>query len=73
MLERVTRVDFNTLDYEVTIDDPGAYTASWKSGYTKKWEAGTDLFEYICQGNNYAPQLMIGVTGEERGTSVVVP
>ena len=25
-IERFTRTDFNTLRYEVTIDDPGAYT-----------------------------------------------
>jgi hypothetical protein len=72
-LERLTRLDFNTLDYEVTIDDPGAYTAPWTSGYTKRWEPGTELFEYMCQGNNYAPQLMIGASGEQRGTSIVVP
>jgi len=72
-LERLTRLDFDTLNYEVTIDDPGAYTAPWTSGYTKQWQPGTELFEYICQGNNYAPQLMIGVSGEERGTSIVVP
>jgi hypothetical protein len=73
-LERVTRVDFNTLNYEVTIDDPGAYTAPWTSGYTKQWEAGTDLFEYVCQENNYGPQLMVGVEdGERRGDVVFVP
>jgi hypothetical protein len=74
MLERVTRVDFNTLNYEVTVDDPGAYTAPWTSGYTKQWEQGTDLFEYVCQENNYGPQLMIGVTdGESRGGLAFVP
>jgi hypothetical protein len=73
MLERVTRVDFNTLNYEVTIDDPGAYTAPWTSGYTKQWESGTDLFEYICQENNYAPQLMQGTGDTVRRSSVIVP
>jgi hypothetical protein len=75
MLERVTRVDFNTLNYDVTIDDPGAYTAPWTSGYTKQWESGTDLFEYICQENNYGPHLMRGDSdgdGELR-SSVTVP
>ena len=73
MLERVTRVDFNTLNYEVTIDDPGAYTAPWTSGYTKQWESGTDLFEYICQENNYAPQLMQGDGDTVRRSSIIVP
>jgi hypothetical protein len=49
-LERLTRLDFNTLNYEVTIDDPGAYNAPWTSGFTKRWEPGTKLFEYKCHG-----------------------
>jgi hypothetical protein len=72
-IERITRLDFNTLDYEVTIEDPGAYTARWTSGYTKQWETGTDLFEYVCQENNYGPQLMVGVEDGELRTSVIVP
>jgi hypothetical protein len=73
-IERVTRVDFNTLNYEVTVDDPGAYTAAWTSGYTKRWEAGTELFEYVCQENNFGPQLMVGEeNGERRGDVVFVP
>jgi hypothetical protein len=73
LIERLTRTDFNSLDYEVTIDDPGAYTATWTSGYTKTWESGTDLFEYVCQENNYGPQLMVGVEDGEVRTSPFVP
>ena len=73
LIERLTRVDFDTLDYEVTIDDPGAYTAPWTSGYIKRWEAGTDLFEYVCQENNYGPQLMVGVEDGDIRSSVIVP
>ena len=73
LMERLTRTDFDTLDYSVTIDDPGAYTAPWTSGYTKQWEEGTELFEYICQENNYGPQLMGGVDAGERRSSEVVP
>ena len=72
-IERLTRVDFDTLNYEVTIDDPGAYTARWTSGYTKRWEAGTDLFEFVCQENNYGPQLMVGVENGEVRSSEIVP
>lgn len=72
-IERVTRTDFNTLRYEITVDDPGAYTASWTSGYTKRWNPGIEPFEYVCQENNYGPQLMIGVTGGDVRTSSVIP
>ena len=42
----LTRTNFDTLNYEVTIDDPGAYTAPWTSGYTLGWQKGYELFEY---------------------------
>ena len=40
LTERFTRTDFNTLKYEVTVDDPGAYTAPWTSGFALRWTAG---------------------------------
>src|SRR5262249_5179150 len=69
LVERLTRVDFDTLDYEVTIEDPGAYTASWKSGYTLGWSSGRELFEYVCQENNLSPESMVGAGL----TSVIAP
>ena len=72
-LERFTRVDFDTLKYEITIDDPGAYTAPWTSGYTKHWQAGDELFEYVCQANNYGLELMVGVEGGDVRHSTIAP
>ena len=60
LIERVTRVDFLTLEYEVTIDDPGTYTGPWTTGFSKRWSDGEEMFEYVCQDNNYASELMIG-------------
>lgn len=56
LTERFTRTDFNTLKYEVTVDDPGAYSAPWTSGFSLRWQPGTELFEYLCQGNNFFPE-----------------
>ena len=72
-IERVTRQDMNTLKYELTVDDPGAYTAPWTSGYTLRWTPNLETFEYVCQENNYGPQMMVGVEGGETRTSPVVP
>jgi hypothetical protein len=58
LTERLTRVNFDTLNYEATIDDPGAYTAPWTSGYTLGWNRGAELFEYVCQENNLSPESM---------------
>jgi hypothetical protein len=60
LTERLTRTDFDTLNYEVTIDDPGAYTAPWTSGYTLGFSRGNELFEYMCQENNLSPESMTG-------------
>jgi hypothetical protein len=73
LVERLTRVDYNTLKYEVTIDDPGAYTATWKTGFTMQWTEGTELFEYICQDNNLGPQLMVGSETSVDRISPIVP
>ena len=69
LVERLTRINFETLNYEVTIDDPGAYTAPWTSGYTLGWSKGLDLFEYVCQENNISPESM----GGDALTSRIVP
>ena len=63
LVERLTRVDYNTLKYEVTIEDPGAYTSTWKTGFNMQWTEGTELFEYICQDNNQASETMVGNEG----------
>jgi hypothetical protein len=60
MTERVTRTSFDTINYEVTVDDSGAYTAPWTSGYTLGWTRGGELFEYVCQQNNLSPESMAG-------------
>jgi len=40
MIERWTMVDPNTIDYEITIEDPTLYTRPWKMTYPKR-RAGT--------------------------------
>jgi len=60
-IERFTRSDANTMQYQATIDDPGAYTATWTTQmFTMRWTANADLFEYICQDNNKGPEMMLG-------------
>ena len=52
VVEKLTRRDKNTLHYEVTIDDPGAYTKPWTAAWNIAWRANGELAEYICQENN---------------------
>jgi hypothetical protein len=51
LVEKFTRTDANTLKYEVTIDDPGAYTRTWTSGWNLQWIPGEELPAYFCQDN----------------------
>jgi len=58
-VERFTRTDFDTIKYEVLIDDPNVYTKPWSGGFDLRWSPNIELFEYICQDNNTAPELMM--------------
>jgi hypothetical protein len=73
VVERFTRVDATTLKYEVTVDDLGAYTAPWTSGLLLRWDSTQELFEYVCQDNNLAPEMMVGTSEKVDRTSVIVP
>jgi hypothetical protein len=52
VVERFTRPSKQTLHYEATIDDPGAYTKPFKVAWDIPWNARGELTEYICQENN---------------------
>lgn len=60
LVERVTRIDGDTLRYEATIDDPLTYTEPWTGGWNLAWLHDIELFEYICQENNFDPEHMVG-------------
>lgn len=55
LIERISRPNLRTLAYEVTIDDPGAYTKPWTGRWTinektaSSWMAGSEIFEFICE------------------------
>ena len=73
-IERLTRTDMNTLKYQATIDDPGAYTKPWTTtDFTLRWRPGDELFEYICQQFNQGPELMLGSQDEIDNTRFFVP
>jgi hypothetical protein len=72
-IERFTRTNSLAIKYELTVDDPGAYTATWSTGFDLRWEDGTELFEYVCQQMNYAPELMVGGGKSIDRTSAIIP
>jgi hypothetical protein len=73
LIERFTRTDSKTLKYEVVIDDPGAYTKTWSGGFLLGWEPEQELFEYICQDNNTASELLVGSQESINRQTPIVP
>src|SRR5687767_4130308 len=51
LVERFTRVDLNTLRYEVTVDDPRTYTRPWSGGWTIQWVPDREIEELFCEEN----------------------
>ena len=53
MVERLTRVDVDTIDYRVTVTNPAAWTAPWTAAIPMSVMEET-LFEYACHEGNYS-------------------
>lgn len=51
-IERYRRPDFTSLEYEVTIDDSGAFTRPFTLYGHHTYQANEELMEYICNENN---------------------
>ena len=51
LVEHISRPDFNTLKYEVTVDDPRTYSRKWSGGWTVQWVPDQELQEYFCEEN----------------------
>jgi hypothetical protein len=73
LIEKFTRTDMNSMTYELTVEDPGVYTAIWSRSSAMSFRAGTELFEYVCQDNNFAPELLVGseVNKVDRSSQIV--
>ena len=60
VVERYRRSDFDHLDYEITIDDPGAYTRPFVLEGHSTYQHGDELIEYICNENNKDLEHIVG-------------
>jgi hypothetical protein len=57
--ERFTLIDSQTLQYEITIDDPQIYTAPWKIVFPLTRDDTYQMFEYACHEGNDAVELIL--------------
>ncbi len=66
VVERFTRTDPGTIQYEVTIDDPNVYTKPWKVAIPLTRDAEYVLYEYACQeGNEAVGNILRGARAKE--------
>ena len=70
LVERYTRIDEDTLEYEVTIEDPTVWTAPWTVRQELKRQSGEQnriYYEPRCHEGNYGlPALLIGARVDEQ-------
>ena len=70
LVERWTRIDANTIEYAVTIEDPTTWTRPWtvKQEYSKQNDQANRIYyEPRCHEGNYGmPALLAGARAEER-------
>jgi hypothetical protein len=68
LIERFRRVDADTIDYTVTIDDSKTFTKPWTIGVPLKQDKEqTEIFEYACHEGNYAMRnILSGARADER-------
>ena len=66
LVERYTRVDADTLDYEFTVIDPETWTSSWTASIPMR-RSLNPMYEYAChEGNHSMDGILAGRRAEER-------
>jgi hypothetical protein len=66
VVERFTRVDEDTINWEVTIEDPNVYTRPWTVAMPLTRNPEYQMFEYAChEGNRAVRNTLSGARAEE--------
>ena len=58
--ERFRRLNFGTLDVEITVEDLKAYTRSWTVTLRQTLVLDTELIDYICRENERSTKHFVG-------------
>ena len=71
LIERFTRTDQDTIQYEITVNDPQTWTAPWKIAMPLRREASYDrIYEYAChEGNIFMHDALSGARATEKNAA----
>ena len=60
LIERFRRLNYGTLEIEITVDDPKTFTRPWTVKLDQRLMPDTDLIEFICLENNRSVPHLVG-------------
>ena len=68
LVERYTRIDPNTIEYQFTVEDPTIWTRPWTGMFTfEKDDSQYELVEYACHEGNYGmTNILSGARAREK-------
>jgi hypothetical protein len=66
IVERFTRTGADTIDYEITVEDPVVLTAPWTAAFPLTRDEDYRMFEYACHEDNSAIRNFIETSRFER-------
>jgi hypothetical protein len=67
IVERLTRVDADTIQYQATVEDPKTWTRPWTVALPLKQHPEYQMFEYACHEGNYAMKhILSGARADEK-------
>jgi hypothetical protein len=70
LVERLRRVDADTVRYEFTVQDPEIYTQPWTIAFDLDSREGYEIYEYAChEGNLGLANMLSAARAEERAAA----
>jgi hypothetical protein len=67
MVERFTRIDADTIQYEATVDDPKTWTGPWRVSFPLRRDDDYGFYEYAChEGNNAMRNMLSAARAAEK-------
>src|SRR5215470_2553588 len=73
LVERLTRISADTIQYEATIDDPKTWVRSWTVTVPLSTQPGYQIFPYECHEGNFALRnILSAARAEEQATAAAI-